>query len=115
MKGWVGFDLDGTLAKYDVWRGVEHIGEPVPRMVEKVKSLLAQGINVKIFTARVCRSDAVVEKTIRDWCMKHIGCELEMTCVKDYDMIELYDDRCIQIVPNTGMTIKEFYEKEGLK
>ena len=28
-KGWYGFDLDGTLAKYDGWKGIDHIGEPV--------------------------------------------------------------------------------------
>ena len=26
MKGWIGVDLDGTLAQYDHWRGIEHIG-----------------------------------------------------------------------------------------
>ena len=27
-KGWIGVDLDGTLAHYDKWRGVEHVGDP---------------------------------------------------------------------------------------
>ena len=30
---WVGFDLDGTLAKYDGWKGIDHIGEPVESVV----------------------------------------------------------------------------------
>jgi len=30
-KGWVGVDLDGTLAHYDGWKGADHIGEPGPR------------------------------------------------------------------------------------
>jgi len=34
---WIGVDLDGTLAKYGEWRGVEHIGEPIPPMVDRVK------------------------------------------------------------------------------
>lgn len=25
---WIAFDLDGTLAKYDGWKWIEHIGEP---------------------------------------------------------------------------------------
>jgi hypothetical protein len=33
----IGVDLDGTLAKYGEWRGVEHIGEPIPPMVDRVK------------------------------------------------------------------------------
>lgn len=28
MTGWIGVDLDGTLAKFDEWDG--DIGEPVP-------------------------------------------------------------------------------------
>ena len=31
MSGWIGVDLDGTLARYDGWRGIDHIGEPMPR------------------------------------------------------------------------------------
>ena len=30
-KGWYGFDLDGTLAKYDGWKGIDHIGARSPR------------------------------------------------------------------------------------
>ena len=32
MSGWIGVDLDGTLAFYDMWRGMEHIGKPIPAM-----------------------------------------------------------------------------------
>lgn len=32
-KPWLGVDLDGTLAVYDKWRGIEHIGAPIPAMV----------------------------------------------------------------------------------
>lgn len=35
-KGWIGVDLDGTLAHYEGWKGVEHIGEPIPAMVERI-------------------------------------------------------------------------------
>jgi hypothetical protein len=27
--GWIGVDLDGTLAHYDGWKGIDHIGEPI--------------------------------------------------------------------------------------
>ena len=37
MKGWIGVDLDGTLAMYDGWVGVSHIGEPVPAMLQRVR------------------------------------------------------------------------------
>jgi hypothetical protein len=52
-QGWIGVDLDGTLAHYDGWKGADHIGEPIPAMVERVKRWLAEGKTVKIFTARV--------------------------------------------------------------
>lgn len=28
-EAWYGFDLDGTLAKYDKWEGIDHIGGPL--------------------------------------------------------------------------------------
>ncbi len=28
ITGWIDVDLDGTLAQYDGWKGVAHIGEP---------------------------------------------------------------------------------------
>lgn len=27
-QGWIGVDLDGTLAEYHGWKGAEHIGQP---------------------------------------------------------------------------------------
>ena len=53
MKGWVGVDLDGTLAHYDKWKGADHIGVPVPRMLERVKLWLSEGMDIRIMTARV--------------------------------------------------------------
>ena len=51
--GWYGFDLDGTLAKYDTWEGIDHIGEPVKPMVDLIRKLHDEGKVVKILTARV--------------------------------------------------------------
>jgi hypothetical protein len=109
-NGWIGVDLDGTLAVYDGWKGPEHIGAPVPKMVERVKAWLAEERVVKIFTARVSHdgtpvrvSESLRARTaIADWCWEHLGTYLEITNVKDYAMIELYDDRAVQIIPNTG-------------
>lgn len=52
-KGWYGFDLDGTLAKYDGWKGIDHIGEPVKPMVDLIRKMHDEGKVVKILTARV--------------------------------------------------------------
>lgn len=107
MSGWIGVDLDGTLAEYTGWIGPDHIGAPIPSMVKRVQEWTAQGVQVRIFTARVAgeREGNPVEKTldlIYRWCFKHIGYVLPVTCVKDFGMIELWDDRCIQVIPNTG-------------
>jgi hypothetical protein len=116
VSGWIGVDLDGTLAEYHGWNGGE-IGAPVPAMVERVKKWLADGVKVKIFTARVGwgggysevskasdTPDFIAEQTqaIEAWCEQHIGQKLEVTAVKDWACVEIWDDRCVQVVPNTG-------------
>jgi hypothetical protein len=106
-RGWIGVDLDGTLALYDGWKGIEHIGEPVPKMLERVKKWLAEGKVVKIFTARAFARDPKADLAIQNWCLKHVGQILPITCVKDFSMIELWDDRAKQVVPNTGETIED--------
>lgn len=110
ILGWIGVDLDGTLAHYDEGLDTDHIGEPIPDMVARVQSWLAQGFTVKIFTARVAfpSDPEFVEKQtrlIQAWCKKHIGQKLEVTCVKDFAMLELWDDRCVQIRINTGQPV----------
>lgn len=126
-KAWIGVDLDGTLAFYDRWRGEAHIGAPIPAMLGRVKSWLAEGKEVRVFTARAdylyrvgetppealtSEEGAAAVKAIRAWCVKHIGQELAVTCLKDYQMIELWDDRAIQVIPNTGRSIADELEAE---
>lgn len=113
QQGWIGVDLDGTLAKYDGWQGVEHIGEPVPAMLERVRQWLNEKRDVRIFTARAFRMlypDGTPEKVeanevifhIHVWLESHGLPHLPVTCFKDFGMVELWDDRCVQVVPNTG-------------
>lgn len=47
-RGWIGVDLDGTLAHYDGWKGVEHVGHPVPLMLARVQRWIESGYAVKI-------------------------------------------------------------------
>jgi hypothetical protein len=114
-KGWFGVDLDGTLAHYDGWKGIEHIGEPIAPMVEIVKRHLLAGDEVRIFTARVWplgtngvidiarhNESKMAKHHIERWLYQHLGVILPITCVKDYGMIKLYDDRAIEITANTG-------------
>lgn len=106
-KGWIGVDLDGTLAQYDGWKGIEHIGDPVPKMLERVKAWISDGRDVRILTARVApvTDDRDLNQTvfiIQKWCVKHVGCTIPITCAKDHGLVELWDDRAVQVIPNTG-------------
>lgn len=99
-KGWIGVDLDGTLARSDTLFTLNRIGDPVPKMLDRVKSMIERGTRVKIFTARA--SDPEQVQLIKAWLREHEIPNLEVTNVKDYDMIRLYDDRAVQVVANTG-------------
>lgn len=122
-KGWIGVDLDGTLALYDEKHGMDPIGEPIPKMLIRVQCWLESGQEVRIFTARVYPLSDIgkelvlpaLEQTssrivfainqvalIRAWCQKHFGQILPITCKKDFMMIQLWDDRAVQVIPNTG-------------
>jgi hypothetical protein len=104
---WIGVDLDGTLSRTDNPGHFEPpypLGEPVPEMLELVKSLRQAGITVKIFSARACEPQNV--PLIQSWALKHGLGHMEVTNSKDYDLVRFYDDRAIQIVPNEGRWVK---------
>ena len=103
-KGWIGMDLDGTLAHMDLQSGVSTIGDPVPQMVELAIRLINEGNRVKIFTARA--SDAIQIAMIQKWLRDNGLPDLEITNVKDFDMIRLYDDRAVQVITNTGKLVE---------
>jgi hypothetical protein len=107
---WIGFDLDGTLAHYDRWRGASHIGEPIPYMIDKLKHLSKQ-FKIRIFTARVGSAypEQIEEsrKAITEWCKTHIGFELPITSEKDQHMVACFDDRSKQVVSNMGICIDD--------
>ena len=115
--GWIGVDLDGTLAEYHGWPVDGSVGPPVPAMVDRVKRWLDDGHEVRIVTARVCVNGrfsaesgrvasatfgAGLMHTILQWCLQHLGVELVITCEKDFEMEVLWDDRCVQVECNTG-------------
>lgn len=128
-EGWIGFDLDGTLARYDGWKGISHIGEPIGPMVDLIKKLHGQGRYVKIVTARVApqkledgtfgepyitvpqgdggATRQYASQYIQDWCHFNLGFVPEIVYQKDRRMLELYDDRTKQAVPNTGILVED--------
>jgi len=108
-NGWIGVDLDGTLAYAGGWvpGDPEHtIGPPIPAMVARIKRWLKRGADVRILTARAGRpAIAEIIPAIQAWCKQHLGRVLPITDKKDYDMIELWDDRAVQVVLNTGRRV----------
>lgn len=69
----------------------------------------------KIFTARVSCAEperTVCVQAIQTWCVANGLPALEVTCVKDFGMIELWDDRAVQVEPNTGAFLG--YSPRGL-
>jgi hypothetical protein len=146
--GWIGVDLDGTLAEWKEPYDVLQIGPPIPAMIERVKDWLAEGQDVRIFTARVGPASAAecvaalneittnqyvaVGLTDRDylhvrdgdptifwqryqcaliaaWCQEYLGQVLPITATKDFHLWQLWDDRCVQMVSNTGQPISELF------
>ncbi len=71
-------DLDGVLARYDTWKGVDHIGDPVPGALEFAKKL-AKVADITVFTSR-CAQDILEGSRISpgqlrikviDWLERH--------------------------------------------
>jgi hypothetical protein len=111
-KPWIGVDLDGTLAEYNEWKGVEHIGKPISKMVQRVKRWISEGKTVKIFTARASGDDKdIAIPFIKEWCKEHIGETLDVVCEKDQDMTELWDDRAVRVKKNEGTRIAQSKDK----
>ena len=132
-KGWYGFDLDGTLAVYDKWKGIDHIGEPVKPMVDLIRKMHDDSKVVKILTARIAPhklEDGTVGESyitvpdgeggvtrtyahqfINDWCHFNLGFIPEIVYQKDHLMLELYDDRVKQVVPNEGFLVEDLYRE----
>jgi hypothetical protein len=103
-KGWIGMDLDGTLAHADPLTDTSKIGKPVPNMVGLARKLTEEGHRIKIFTARA--SDARQVAMVREWLRENGLPEFEVTNIKDFEMIRLYDDRAVQVIANTGKIVE---------
>jgi len=113
-------DFNGTLAKHD--KGAKVIddagnpimGEPIAKMVERVKARLASGLRVKIQCGTVGAGGPKGEKmaaAIRQWTLEHLGQELEATGTITPRCIEVWNDKAKAVVRNTGRFVGE--EEEG--
>lgn len=107
---WIGVDLDGTLVEYHGWVDSGHLGAPITPMVERIREWLAEGVDVRIFTARVGPNqypdcEGCIRKSteaINAFCLEAFGRTLPLTATKDRFMFELWDDRCVCVGRNRG-------------
>ncbi len=103
----IAVDLDGTLAAYDGWVNINHIGEPIKNVVEAIKGEQAAGSAVWIFTARISDPDDAVEAKnyIEVWLSRN-NIQVEgITATKHKFFTEFWDDRAIQVVKNEGIFV----------
>lgn len=121
--GWIAVDFDGTLAEYHGWTDQLDFGAPIPLMVARVREWLKMGLEVRVLTARFVPggfttkggthyTEEEFQREMGDWTERHCGARLRATCTKDFYMIELWDDRAVQVVSNTGRTLAEEHEAE---
>lgn len=99
-EGWIGVDFDGTLAERV--SSVKKLGDPVPKMVSRVKRWISEGKEVRILTAR---NEPEMMPPIYDWCREHLGQAIEVVAKKDMYMMRLYDDRAVQVEKDTGVLV----------
>jgi hypothetical protein len=122
LQPWIGVNLDGTLAEH-YWpeKGAyepTRIGNAIQSMVTRIKTWLPEDKDVRIYTARFeggiialkmgdplgfeHRDTDRIIAAIEAWCVTNLGVALPVTCTKDYGMKELWDDRAIRVIQNTG-------------
>lgn len=103
----IAIDLDGTLAEYHGWKGDEHIGDPIPSMVEKLISAYAEGKEIWIFSARFDTPERI--EIAEKWLTYHDLMDMVSGCtnIKMRFFKEIWDDRAKQVIPNNGQFLEE--------
>ncbi|WP_426762132.1 hypothetical protein ACP6EW_18045 [Hafnia paralvei] len=101
--GWIGVDLDGTLAQYNARQGAA-IGKPLTPMVKRVKAWCKAQKEVRIFTARA--ETLKGKRAVEHWLKENGLPALVVTNIKDSKMMELWDDKAIRVNKNSGTPCK---------
>lgn len=103
----IAVDLDGTLAYYDGWKGIEHIGPVIPEVANAIERAQAEGAEVHLFTARVSDPEDAAEahQVISKWAEANHFNFASITAVKHKFFSEFWDDRAIQVIKNEGMFV----------
>jgi hypothetical protein len=104
-------DLDGCLARYDGWRGQEHIGDPLPGALAAIRELHAAGHRLIIYTCRCGNyereqygdglSREQSAEIVRAWLSRHgFPGELDVYLGDGKPMADMYvDDKAVRVAP----------------
>jgi dTMP kinase len=100
---YIGVDFDGTLAKaLDQYREGE-VGSPIWNMIFRVQRWLKEGKKVKIITAR---GGNPTDEAAIHYFLNQVGLPpLQVTNVKDKDMIAMWDDKAVTVCRDSGIPI----------
>lgn len=121
------FDLDGTIAHYDGFKGPSVIGDPLGKgdatsAYEKLRAALQAGKDARIFTARVfplgidrsltglsdkeyqerLKQARVAQQAIDRWAEREFGKTVPTQCWKDQGSTDIFDDRAHAVDSRTG-------------
>ncbi len=72
----IAVDLDGVLAQYDGWKGIDQIGDPMPNAAKFIRALMTLG-SVMIYSTRTCpdqnhgRDAEELAQYVTSWLRKH--------------------------------------------
>jgi len=106
---WKGIDFDGCVATYDPnqMTDIFWIGEPIWEMIDRIKAWIAEGWEIKIFSARATFGIPGI-RCVQDWLEDVAGLpRLDVTNIKDGRCVAIYDDRAVQVEGNTGRLLGE--------
>lgn len=107
----IALDLDKTLFYHESKWGISKIGDPIPKMVERVKGWINKGHRISIFTARACpfafgkdrREESERQKTLIHEALEKAGLpKFDVTCMKSPSFTHFIDDRAHRVIANTG-------------
>lgn len=101
MSKFIAVDLDGTLAESTTDGS---IGKPVKAMADRVKGWTKDGLSVVIFTARGGSADQI--SRIKAWLKQHELPDLDVTNIKEVEMVEFWDNKAVRVEVDSGEVCK---------
>ncbi|MGF1451939.1 MAG: hypothetical protein ACFB21_07700 [Opitutales bacterium] len=97
---WLGVGFDGTLASVGEGPAAEEPGAPIFPMIRRVEDWLGLGLTVKVFTWRGATEEG--RRQVQEWLVENGLPPLDVTDTKDFEMVEFWDVRGVQVIPNSG-------------